>query len=308
MLIWLDSTANRKAQPNENYAREVMELFTLGRGHYTEKDVQEAARAFTGWFVVRDRFQRGRRPARRRREDDPRPDRPVRRRRHPGDPARPARLRRVPLRQAVPRTSSARSTRPARRCSPRWREAFRASGYDVRVPVATILRSNLFFDPAIRRRRVKSPVEFAVGTIRALEVLKPTVAGRRPGRGLRADGPEPVRPAERRRLGRRPRLGQLDDDAHPDQPRPGPALRRGRRALGGRCDPGGPGRAGTAVEPRSDAGRVPRRPARPGRLRRPTLRRSSRWPRRCQRPRTIPRRPSREAATLVLTSPEYQLA
>ena len=57
MLIWLDSTINRKAKPNENYAREVMELFTLGRGHYTEKDIQEAARAFTGWFVIRDQFE-----------------------------------------------------------------------------------------------------------------------------------------------------------------------------------------------------------------------------------------------------------
>ena len=57
MLIWLDSTINKKAKPNENYAREVMELFTLGRGQYTEKDIQEAARAFTGWFVVRDQFQ-----------------------------------------------------------------------------------------------------------------------------------------------------------------------------------------------------------------------------------------------------------
>src|SRR3954468_19665515 len=57
MLIWLDSTANRKAHPNENYAREVMELFTLGPGHYTERDIQEAARAFTGWFVQRDRFR-----------------------------------------------------------------------------------------------------------------------------------------------------------------------------------------------------------------------------------------------------------
>ena len=56
MLVWLDATANRKAKPNENYAREVMELFTLGRGRYTEKDIREAARAFTGWFVVRDRF------------------------------------------------------------------------------------------------------------------------------------------------------------------------------------------------------------------------------------------------------------
>ncbi len=37
MLIWLDSTINKKAKPNENYAREVMELFTLGRGHYTRE-------------------------------------------------------------------------------------------------------------------------------------------------------------------------------------------------------------------------------------------------------------------------------
>jgi uncharacterized protein (DUF1800 family) len=57
MLIWLDSTANRKAHPNENFAREVMELFTLGRGHYTERDIQEAARAFTGWFVQGGRFR-----------------------------------------------------------------------------------------------------------------------------------------------------------------------------------------------------------------------------------------------------------
>ena len=57
MLIWLDSTVNKKAKPNENYAREVMELFTLGRGKYSEQDIREAARAFTGWFVVRDQFQ-----------------------------------------------------------------------------------------------------------------------------------------------------------------------------------------------------------------------------------------------------------
>lgn len=49
MLIYLDSISNRKGQPNENFAREVMELFTLGEGHYSEQDVKEAARAFTGW-------------------------------------------------------------------------------------------------------------------------------------------------------------------------------------------------------------------------------------------------------------------
>jgi uncharacterized protein (DUF1800 family) len=49
MLNFLNNNQNRKGHPNENFAREVMELFTIGRGNYTEKDVKEAARAFTGW-------------------------------------------------------------------------------------------------------------------------------------------------------------------------------------------------------------------------------------------------------------------
>ena len=121
MLIWLDSTINSKAKPNENYAREVMELFTLGRGHYTEKDIQEAARAFTGWFVVRDQFSGGAAPARRRAQDGPGPKRELVGRRHPGDPARPAGLRRVHLPQAVPPLRERDRTRPPRPCSPRWR-------------------------------------------------------------------------------------------------------------------------------------------------------------------------------------------
>ena len=51
MIVWLDNNSNVKAHPNENYAREVMELFSLGVGHYTEKDIREAARAFTGWHT-----------------------------------------------------------------------------------------------------------------------------------------------------------------------------------------------------------------------------------------------------------------
>src|SRR5262249_52345427 len=53
MLVWLDQAQSRPEHPNENFAREVMELFTLGEGHYTEKDVTEAARAFTGWTFNR---------------------------------------------------------------------------------------------------------------------------------------------------------------------------------------------------------------------------------------------------------------
>jgi hypothetical protein len=51
MILWLDNNTNRKGKPNENYARELFELFTLGRDRgYTEQDIREAARAFTGWF------------------------------------------------------------------------------------------------------------------------------------------------------------------------------------------------------------------------------------------------------------------
>ena len=63
MLQFLNNQQNRKNAPNENFAREVMELFTLGRGNYSENDIKEAARAFTGWqftpegqFVFRERI------------------------------------------------------------------------------------------------------------------------------------------------------------------------------------------------------------------------------------------------------------
>ncbi len=62
MLLYLNNHQNSKDHPNENFAREVMELFTLGEGHYSEQDVKEAARAFTGWTATkggRYRFEQG---------------------------------------------------------------------------------------------------------------------------------------------------------------------------------------------------------------------------------------------------------
>ena len=55
MLVYLNNNMNNKEHPNENYARELMELFTLGIGNYTEKDIKESARAFSGWKNVGDR-------------------------------------------------------------------------------------------------------------------------------------------------------------------------------------------------------------------------------------------------------------
>ena len=187
MLVWLDSTANRKGHPNENYAREVMELFTLGRGRYTERDVQESARAFTGRFVVRDRFE-------------------VVPSQHDGGPktvlgrtgnfdgdavtgillAQPAcaefvcgKLVRAFVTEVDPV--------PAALLSP-LADAFRSSGHDVRVPLAMILRSNLFFSEAVRRRRVKSPVRVRRRDGPGAGVVQADRGGRRPGRIVRADG------------------------------------------------------------------------------------------------------------------------
>lgn len=63
MLQFLNNQQNKRKSPNENFAREVMELFTMGRGNYSERDIKEAARAFTGWgfnlqgeFVFRKQF------------------------------------------------------------------------------------------------------------------------------------------------------------------------------------------------------------------------------------------------------------
>jgi hypothetical protein len=175
MLVWLDSTINKKARPNENYAREVMELFSLGRGHYTEKDIREAARAFTGWFVVRDQFV-----ADARQHDDGEKTVLGQSGKWDGDDipailvgqrACAEFLCRKLVREFISDTLVASDALIAPLAN-----SFREARYEIAVPVAMILRSNLFFDRAMRRQRVKSPVEFAVGTIRSLEILNPTVA------------------------------------------------------------------------------------------------------------------------------------
>jgi uncharacterized protein (DUF1800 family) len=174
MLIWLDSTINKKAKPNENYAREVMELFTLGRGHYTEKDIQEAARAFTGWFVVRDQFQEVPRQ-----HDDGVKTVLTHSGQWDGDDIPGILLQQPACAEFICRKLFSHfvseTQAPSDALIAPLARAFRESHYQIKVPVAMILRSNLFFDPSIRRRRVKGPVEFAVGTIRALEIVSPTV-------------------------------------------------------------------------------------------------------------------------------------
>src|SRR5579883_1315924 len=172
LLLWLDAQANRKGKPNENLARELMELFTLGIGHYSENDVKEAARALTGWTVVKDRFQ----------EDLAQHD--------SGDKTILGRkgawkgddLLRIVL--AQPATTE--------RLAVRLCELFMGEGavdaaeikslgamlrqrnLDIGWAVETVLRSKAFFAEANLGTRILGPVEYVVGAARALELFDPS--------------------------------------------------------------------------------------------------------------------------------------
>jgi Protein of unknown function (DUF1800) len=169
MLVWLDSNQNVKAHPNENFAREVMELFTLGVGHYTEKDVKEAARAFTGWHSIGGQFAfiKG--------EHDFGPKAVL------GQPGawdgddvlrilleQPA-CARFLVRKLYRFLVSEAADPPDAFLAP-LADAFRKSDYDIAVPVRTILRSKHFFSAYAYRQKVKWPVEYAVGVVRMVGV------------------------------------------------------------------------------------------------------------------------------------------
>jgi uncharacterized protein (DUF1800 family) len=168
MLVWLDTKDSKKGNPNENYARELMELFSLGLGHYTEKDIREAARAFTGWEIKNDAAV-------------------FNPREHDGGaktvlgetgPFKGEDIVRICLSQkmAAPfiavklyRFLISEAGSPPRELIAPLAEQFRAGGYDFGALVRTVLSSNLFFSAAAYRTRIKAPVDFALGIVRGLE-------------------------------------------------------------------------------------------------------------------------------------------
>ena len=172
MIVYLDSVQNRKGAPNENFAREVMELFTLGQGHYGEQDVKEAARAFTGWSLDRDTGTFLFRP---RLHDNGEKTVLGSTGRFDGDDV-------LDLLLARPETATfvvgklwqefVSPTRDPREID-RIAQSFRASRYDVKVAVRALLRSPAFWAPEQRGIMVKSPVEIVVGTLRQLELSPP---------------------------------------------------------------------------------------------------------------------------------------
>jgi len=167
MLLGLDSQANRKALPNENYARALLEHFSLGPGHYREEDVREAARALTGWFVLQGRLRyiaREHDSGMKKilgQEGDFQSEDVVRI--VLAQPATPRLLVRKLYRWLISETDE-----PGDPLIAPLAESL-AKDYDVAKLVETILRSNLFFSPAAYRQRIKGPVEFALGIVKGLE-------------------------------------------------------------------------------------------------------------------------------------------
>ncbi len=168
MLVWLDSTTNHKAHPNENFAREVMELFCLGRGHYAEHDIKEAARAFTGWELRQDVFRFNRF------QHDERP-KAVLGRTGPwtGDDILKILLDQPATAQflvgKIFRFFISETEEPTVRLIEPLAAGFRQHDYDIAWLLRTILGSKLFYSSYALRQRIKSPVEFAIGLLRTLE-------------------------------------------------------------------------------------------------------------------------------------------
>jgi uncharacterized protein (DUF1800 family) len=168
MLIWLDNTENRVGQPNENYAREVMELFTVGIGHFTDQDVKAAARAFTGYGID---------PAGRFTFDAVQHD--------GGDKTflgvtgnwdADDILTTLARHPATSRFVSARLFRYFVHDSPdpatidRLADTYIRSGFQLRAVVGDLLSGPEFLSSQAYRGQVKQPVDLVVGSLKALNV------------------------------------------------------------------------------------------------------------------------------------------
>jgi uncharacterized protein (DUF1800 family) len=167
MIVWLDAEQNVKGRPNENFARELFELFTLGVGHYSEADIKEAARAFTGWRQRAGRFQKSA---------------------GSHDNGAKTILGEVgdfggedAVRIAVAQPQCAMflarklaqefvCPEPPDELVDEVAESLTAGGLDIGATLAKLLASEAMFDSRWRGTRIKSPVEFAIGACRSLHL------------------------------------------------------------------------------------------------------------------------------------------
>jgi uncharacterized protein (DUF1800 family) len=172
MLRWLDGDQSRKRHPNENYARELIELFSMGIGNYGEDDVKEAARAFTGWTVDKTTGQVALRPA----QFDA-GTKTVLGKTGPFDDAA---VVQVILGQAATPRFVARKLlaffhldAPEPDFVERIGGVLESSGYELKPALRALFLAPEFGSDAVQRAKVKSPTEFAVGVLRHLRLDGP---------------------------------------------------------------------------------------------------------------------------------------
>src|SRR5438270_765927 len=170
MMIWLDTRSNKKGHANENYARELMELFSLGVGNYTEDDVRESARAFTGWGLqgqpklgnLAFRFLPG--------QHDNGPKSFLGQTGNfNGDDIIDIIVRQPASAAFITKklfSFFAYPNPPSSVLDPLV-SAYTASGYSIKALVQAILTSDAFYAPTAYRALVKSPTEYVVGAARA---------------------------------------------------------------------------------------------------------------------------------------------
>jgi uncharacterized protein (DUF1800 family) len=179
MVFWLDNQYNVKGKPNENFAREVMELFTLGVGNYTEKDIQEGARAFTGWSIQRTVRQEGD-------EKRPQAEFAFRPRLHDDGPktylGASGNLTGDDVINHLcdlPRTAEYIAWKlwewfaypnPDKNLIGRLADKFRASNLSIKELLRGIMTSSEFYSDKADRAIYKNPVDFVVVTLRQLGV------------------------------------------------------------------------------------------------------------------------------------------
>jgi len=175
MLAYLDGVRNIAGKPNENFARELLELFTLGEGHYTDEDVKAAARAFTGWSVSRSTGEFVNRTDK---HDDGEKS-------FLGQSGRFGPTEIIAILLKHPRTAETVveklwvefiSFRPDPDEVKRLASYFRKD-YDIRKLMREMLVSNAFRDPANRASLIKAPIEMVIGTARLLDTPLPLKSG-----------------------------------------------------------------------------------------------------------------------------------
>lgn len=187
MLLYLDGATSRKGQPNENFSRELLELFTIGEGQYAERDIKEAARAFTGWSIDRQTGAYRVYPALHDAGDKAFLGRSGS---FDGDEiiatvlAHPRTAERVVEKLWLEFVSPTPQPAEVKRLAGILRDA----NYEMKPLLRAMFLSPAFRDPANRGTLFKSPVEMTVGTLRLLQIpVDDTIRLVRSGRLLGQD-------------------------------------------------------------------------------------------------------------------------